>query len=433
MSQKIQPIQSVKGMHDILPDDQPYFNRVFNTVKIIAEDYGFSEISLPILEYEELFIHGTGRYTDIVEKEMYAFQTKGGDRVALRPEFTPGIIRSYIEHGMHNFSQPVKLYTMGSLFRHENPQKGRYREHRQFNFDILGGEDAALDVEIVYIFWLILEELGLRDIFVQINSAGCKACRPNFRSVFLSYYRSRSKKLCKTCNLRLKFNPLRILDCKEEKCEQLKRNAPQMIDHLCPECHKHFKDILEFLDELNISYFLDTRLVRGLDYYTRTVFEFMPKIREGDLGLLRQSSICGGGRYDELSAVLGGKDVSAVGGGGGIERIISLIKEQNVRMPVPKTSSVFLVQLGELAKKKSFKLFEDLRRAGIRVAGEFGKNSMKSQLKLADKIGAPIALILGQKEALDESIILRDMASGVQEIVLLEKLVPQLKKRLSKK
>lgn len=434
MPKKPQPIQSVKGMHDILPDMQPYFNKIHKAVENIADAYNFSRIDLPIVEYEDLFVRGTGKYTDIVEKEMYVLKTKGGDKLALRPEFTPGLIRAYIEHGMSSLSQPVKLYTSGPLFRHENPQKGRYRQHHQFNFDILGGDDPALDAEVIYMFWLILKSLGIKDAMVNINSVGCKECRSAFRSSFLAYYRSRSKKLCKNCNIRLKLNPLRILDCKEEKCEQFKRNAPQIIDSLCQECNRHFKSVLEFLDEIDVPYFLDILLVRGLDYYTRTVFEFVPKEQNDESGaVLRQSSIGGGGRYDNLSAILGGKSTPAVGCGGGLERIAALMREQKIKMPAPKKASVFMVQLGELAKKKSFKLFEELRKSGISVSESFGKNSLKSQLKLADKAGALISLIFGQKEALDGNIIIRDMKSGVQEVVSLEKLVAQLKKRLKKK
>lgn len=427
-------IRLVKGMHDILPIDQVYIKKINHVVEMFADAYGFSRIDLPVLEYTDLFVRGTGKNTDIVEKEMYSLRTKGGDMLSLRPEFTPGMVRAYIEHGMHNLPQPVKLYTMGSLFRHENPQKGRYREHRQFNFDIFGGADAALDAEIIFICWLILENLGLRDVVVKINSIGCKECKPVFRSALLSYYRSRSKKLCKNCSIRIKSNPLRILDCKEEKCQQLKKSAPQIIDHICENCKNHFKDTLEFIDEMGVPYFLDVHLVRGLDYYTKTVFEFIPKAHghDGEAELVPQPSLGGGGRYDNLAMDLSGKDAPAVGCGMGIERLMSLMKSANVKIPKVKKPSIFLIQLGDLARKKSFKLFEELRRAGLFVVEAIGKSSMKSQLKLADKAEASMALIFGQKEVLDNSIIVRDMASGVQEIVPLEKIIPQIKKRLNK-
>ncbi|MEK7626994.1 MAG: histidine--tRNA ligase [Patescibacteria group bacterium] len=426
--------QLVKGMHDILPIDQIYIKRINNIVEMFADAYGFSRIDLPVLEYTDLFIRGTGKNTDIVEKEMYSFKTKGGDMLSLRPEFTPGMVRAYIEHGMHNLSQPIKLYTIGSLFRHENPQKGRYREHRQFNFDIFGGTDSALDAEIIFICWLILENLGLKDIVVKINSIGCNECKPVFRSALLAYYRSRSRKLCNNCSVRIKFNPLRVLDCKEEKCQQLKKNAPQVIDHICEDCKNHFKSVLEFIDEMGVPYFLDIRLVRGLDYYSRTVFEFVPKMQsnDGEADLLSQSSIGGGGRYDNLVSDLSGKDAPAVGCGIGIERLMLLMKEQNVKIPKNKKPSIFLIQLGDLARKKSFKLFEELRRAGLLVIEAIGKNSIKSQLKMADRMMVPVALIFGQKEVLDSTIIIRDMISGVQEVVPLEKIIPQIKKYLKK-
>ena len=427
-------IQSVKGMHDILPADQIYIKRINHIVEMFADAYGFSRIDLPVLEYTDLFVRGTGKNTDIVEKEMYSLRTKGGDMLSLRPEFTPGMARAYIEHGMHNLSQPIKLYTIGSLFRHESPQKGRYREHRQFNFDIFGGVDSALDAEIIFICWLVLENLGLQDIVVKINSIGCKECKPVFRSALLAYYRSRSKKLCKNCSARIKFNPLRLLDCKEEKCRQLKKNAPQIIDHICEDCKNHFKSVLEFIDEMGVPYFLDVHLVRGLDYYSRTVFEFVPKTQghDGEADLPDQSSLGGGGRYDNLVMDLSGKDAPAVGCGMGIERLMSLMKEKNVKIPKIKKPSIFLIQLGDLARKKSFKLFEELRRAGLSVIEAIGKNSMKSQLKLADRMQVPMTLIFGQKEVLDNTIIVRDMVSGVQEIVPLEKIIPQIKKHLKK-
>lgn len=428
-------IQLVKGMHDILlPVDQAYIKRIYHIAEMFADAYGFSRIDLPVLEYTDLFVRGTGKNTDIVEKEMYSFRTRGGDMISLRPEFTPGMVRAYIEHGMHNLPQPVKLYTIGSLFRHENPQRGRYREHRQVNFDIFGGAESVLDAEIIFICWLILENLGLQDVIVKINSIGCKECKPAFRSALLSYYRSRSKKICKNCSIRIKSNPLRILDCKEEKCQQLKKNAPKVIDYICEDCKNHFKEVLEFIDEMGVPYFLDVCLVRGLDYYSRTVFEFVPKTQghDSEIDMAGQSSIGGGGRYDNLVSDLGGKDVPAVGCGIGIERLMLFMKEKDVKIPKTKKPLIFLVQLGDLARKKSFKLFEELRRAGLSVTEAIGKNSIKSQLKLADKMNVPVALIFGQKEVLDSTIIIRDMVSGVQEIVPLEKIIPQIKKYFKK-
>jgi len=301
--------QTLSGMHDVLPKDFAYFNKVYRAIDNVVRYYGFSRIETPVLEFADVFSKGTGETTDIVEKEMYTFRTKGGDLVALRPEYTPVIMRSYLEHGMHNQPQPVKLWYSGPCFRHERPQAGRYRQFNQFGFEILGEQGASVDSQIIQISFDVMKELGFKNISIEVNSIGDSECRPYFKKILTGYFKSRRSSLCSDCQRRLKENPLRILDCKEEKCQRVKAGAPQMIDHLCEKCHAHFKDVLEFLDELQLPYTLNPYLVRGLDYYTKTVFEIIDNSEDGKA----QGTLMGGGRYDGLAKVLGGRDVPACG------------------------------------------------------------------------------------------------------------------------
>lgn len=420
--------QVVKGMRDILPEEQVYWEKIRQTIKSLAEVYGFCRIDTPMVEDTDLFVRGTGAGTDIVEKEMYNLRTKGGDRLSLRPEFTPGVVRAYLENGLLTWSQPVWLYGLGPVFRYGRPQKGRYRQFHQANFEIIGSKDAILDAQLIQVFFSISRELGLKDLITQINSIGCQECRPVYRKKLVSYYKPFKNEICPTCQRRLAQNPLRLLDCKENKCFRLAEQAPQIIDYLCGDCRNHFKSVLEFLDELNIPYILNHHLVRGLDYYTKTVFEVWPEQTEE----ARQESLGGGGRYDNLVKILGGRDTPAAGFAMGLERLINLMKERGIKPAARNYPSVFIIQLGDLAKRKSLKLFEDLRKSGLRVAASFSRDTIKSQLGTADKCGALLALILGQKEVLDQTIIIRDMSSGVQETVPLSKIINELKKRLKK-
>lgn len=418
--------QAPRGTFDILPEEQKYWERIRSTVKQIVTAYGFLRIDTPIFENTQLFMRGTGLFTDIVQKEMYILRTKGGDYLALRPEFTPGIVRTYIEHGMKSWPQPVKLFSIGPVFRHEKPQAGRFRQFHQFNLEIIGEGGALNDALLIQLVFLIFKKLGIKGFTLQINSIGCFHCRPDYRKLLIDYYRKQRRRLCCHCRERLKLNPLRLLDCKEEKCRQLANNAPQVIDHLCEECHAHFKEVLESLDELGIPHVLNSHLVRGLDYYTKTVFEFR---LEGPNPI----ELAGGGRYDGLVELLGGKPTPAVGVAGGIERVISALKSQDVKVGQESSPRIFLVQLGELSRRRSLRLFEELRKKGLKVAEALGKDSIKSQLKVADKLGADLALILGQKEALENSIIIRDMKSGAQETVPIERVIKEIKRRLKKK
>ena len=433
--------QTPTGMHDILFDEQKYFQRIYKISQDITDFYGFKKIDTPILENAELFSKGLGISTDIVQKQMYVFKTKGDDFLSLRPEGTAPVVRSFLQHGMINMPQPVKLWYWGPFFRAESPQAGRDRQFWQLGLETLGEKNSVADAQIIQIFYNILQELRIKDLIVEVNSIGDNQCRPYYKKLLNNYLKSRESSLCSDCKRRFKKNPLRVLDCKEEKCQQVKSQAPQTTDHLCEECKNHFKEVLEFLDEINLPYRLNPYLVRGLDYYTKTVFEIFsePAGSKKDSSAEGESpeqekklALAGGGRYDILVKFLGGKDVPAIGGAMGIERIIQVMKGRNLKFSEEAPAKVFLAQLGGLAKRKSLKIFEDFRREKVSIAESFGRDSLKMQLGRANKLGIRYVLILGQKEALDGTVIIRDMSSGKQEIVKIEKVVAEIKKRLKK-
>ncbi|MFA5767028.1 MAG: histidine--tRNA ligase, partial [Candidatus Paceibacterota bacterium] len=382
----------------------------------------------PIVEEAELFSKGVGMSTDIVEKQMYVLRTRGGDYLALRPEFTAGVSRAYIEHGMFNLPQPLKFYSFGPLFRSERPQAGRYRQFHQFNLEVFGEQNSVMDAQLIQIFYNILTELKFKNLVIEINSIGDSQCRPYYKKLLSNYLKSRESSLCADCRRRIKQNPLRVLDCKEEKCQPVKAQAPQIVDHLCEPCKSHFKEVLEFLDELDLPYRLNPYLVRGLDYYTKTVFEIFEETEEGE----KMGSLVGGGRYDGLVRLLGGKDTPACGAAAGVERIVETLKARSKKESSLQQQGrgVFLAQLGGFAKRKSLKLFEELRKAKIPVAESFGRDSLKTQLRIADKYQVPYTLIIGQKEALEDSVLIRDMKTGKQDSVKLDRAVAEIKKRL---
>jgi len=418
--------QSLSGMHDIFGEDQKYFQKIYKIVENIANFYNFEKIETPILESTDLFSKGIGLTTDIVTKQMYTFKTKGGDLVSLRPEYTASIVRSYIEKGMHTLPRPIKLWHFGPCYRYERPQAGRFKQFYQFGFEVLGNQSPVIDAQIIKICYNILEALGLKNLTCEINSIGDEQCRPYFKKALVSYLKRKKSDLCKDCRKRLKENPLRILDCKEEKCQKVINQAPQTVDYLCEECHDHFKRVLEFLDELEIPYQLNTHLVRGLDYYTKTVFEITGKTQISK----KIGSLIGGGRYDTLVKLLGGKDTPACGAAGGVERIINLMKAESIKIPKPPGKKVFLAQLGNLAQKKSLKLFEQLRKSKIKVVEDLSRDSLKAQLKIADKLQIRYVLIFGQKEALENTILIRDMKKGTQKTIELKNLVKEIRRRL---
>ena len=416
-------IQTVRGTHDILPEDQKYWRFIGRTVGRIMELAGFSRIDAPMMENTNLFFRAVGEATDIVEKEMYTFSMKGDDEksLTLRPEGTAGVVRSYIEQGMHTWPQPVQLYYLGRMFRHDKPQAGRFREFSQFGYEIFGDADPVVDASTISLAWEIYEKLGLKNLILEINSIGCAEDRARMKKLILEYYKGREKRLCEACKKRIKKNPLRVLDCKEEKCQALISGAPQLIDNLCEACATHFRQVLEYLDELEIPYDLNSRLVRGLDYYTRTVFEIVNGTDR------RQSALGGGGRYDLLVEQLGGAPTPAVGFAGGIERVILEMKRQGVKIEMESEPvQMYVISLGDLAKKKALKIVRGLRSAGFGAGAILGKDSLRGQLRSADRLGVPFSLIIGQREALADSVLIRNMRDGTQETVETDGLVKRI-------
>lgn len=424
---KIKKPQLLKGFRDILPEEQPYWDAVFNTARKIATDYSYGQIGLPLLEKTSLFERSVGKGTDIVEKEMFSFVDQGEDKVTLRPEATASVARAYIEHGMINLPQPVKMWYYGPMFRYEKPQKGRYRQFHQFGLEVIGSDEPIIDAQVIIMTVKLMQELGL-DVKVRINSIGSLDARREYIMELVSYFKQFRSKLSDVDKKRLQKNPLRLLDSKEEGMAELKVDAPQIIDWLDEDSKQHFMKLLEYLGEMDIAYELDPFLVRGLDYYNRTVFEVV--LAEDD-NSAAMNALAGGGRYDSLIQQLGGREETqgAMGVAVGVERVVNALKEKKVEIKKRKVD-VFFSQLGEAARRKGLAIFEDFRKAGVPIAEAFGKGSLKTQLEMADKMGAKIALILGQKEVLDGTIIMRDMDSGGQEIVDVEKVVDLVKKAL---
>ncbi len=424
--------QAPRGMPDILPEDQIYWDKIEKTIKDFARFYRFLSIKTPLLEESDLYAASTGTSTDIVHKQLFSFKSRGDEDLTLRPEGTPSIARAYLERGLSNIYYPAKLFYLGPMYRYERPQKGRFREFCQAGFEVFGSADPAYDAQIILIFAKILEELKIKNFSIQINSIGCAACRNQIRKKIKNYYRRKLDYVCRDCKRRYKENVFRILDCKNENCAIIKKSAPIILDHLCKNCHNHFKEVLEYLDHLALPYILNNHLVRGLDYYAKTVFEIWPSEELGKILNYDPSNYAfgAGGRFDYLIESLGGKSTPAVGCALGINRIVEFLKENKIKISQPEKPKAFLVNLGILAKRESFNLLENFRKEGILVIESFARESIKAQLKTADKENIPFTLILGQKEVLDKNIIIRDMASGAQETIPVEKIVEMLKKKL---
>ena len=426
---KVQPprqFQAPRGMHDVLPVDEPYWEKITKVTTGLADAYGFARLDPPILEFADLYRKTSGEESDVVEKEMYVLKTKGGDVLALRPEFTPGMSRAYMENGLSRLGQPQKLFTIGPVFRHDRPQLGRFRQFTQINFEVLGGvNDPIYDAEVILLFMELLAGCKLKELTLKINSIGCRICRPIYKKQLFNYYKNHEKGLCEDCQRRLKNNPLKLLDCKHEHCEKLKEKAPNFLDKLCVTCSAHFKAVLEYLDEVSVPYELDHRLVRGLDYYSRTVFEIFAGGKEAEIGAL-----AAGGRYDYLMEMIGGHLTPAMGAACGVERVIAVMKAKEIAIAPRKERRVFLAHAGDLAKQKAFALLKMLRDEGITVSEALAKESLGAQLKTADKEGIDLALILGQKEIYEDSVIVRDLKTGLQEAVMKERLIAEIKKRL---
>jgi histidyl-tRNA synthetase len=422
--------QTPRGTKDILPIEQPYWIKVRDVTEKTLFGLGFGRIDLPHFENIEIFKRGIGESSDITSKGMYSIeQFKEDDSVhfALRPEATAGIVRSYLQNGMDGLSQPIRLFYEGAMFRHERPQKGRFREFYQAGAEIIGDETPKSDYLAIMAAWEILRHLGLKNLIVYTNSIGCSKCRPKFLQKLKKYYKEKTDKLCPDCVSRYDLNPLRLLDCKEESCQKLAKDAPSMLDTLCAECKSHFQQTLEYLDYFNIRYDLDPTLVRGLDYYTQTVFEIADQKDK-----TRQGTVVGGGRYNNLIELFGGQKTPAVGFAFGIERVISLMKEQGIKVGKPRGVEICILQLGEKAKEVSKTIYDELSKNDINVYFVPSNDGLRQQIQAAVKLEAQYAVIIGQQEALKDEIILRDLTASSQEVFPAKDLVEAVKKRLIK-
>jgi len=417
------PYQNPKGVHDILPKDHEYHTFIKKVVRHRCRQAGFKRISTPIFEFTDVFARSIGDSSDIVRKEMYTFEDRKGRSLTLKPESTAGVVRSYLQNGMANWPQPVELYYIEPHFRYDRPQKGRFRQFWQLGMEIIGESDPALDAQLIFLAHKILDDLGIAGLFtIQLNSIGCAKCRGEYLQILRDYYYGKERSLCVDCKVRLEKNPLRLLDCKQEDCQILAQIAPKLQDYLCNECKEFHAEVKEYLEELQINYVDNPSLVRGLDYYTKTVFEFWDRT-EG-----AQNAIGGGGRYDGLVEIMGGQETPACGFAAGIERIIDNMKREKIMVPRKDDLHVFVAQLGKEAKKKCLPLIADLREAGIKTMGALGKGSIKVQLRLADKFRVPYTIILGLTEVREGTAIIRDMKVGTQKTVPFDKAVDEVTK-----
>lgn len=414
-----------KGVRDILPEESWKWAYVFRVVQETARHFGYSEVHLPIFEHTELFSRGIGDTTDVVEKEMYTFLDKGDRSITLRPEATASMVRAYLEHRMGTMSQPVKMWCAGPMFRYERPQKGRYRQFWQVDFESIGASSPYADVEIIAISLELFRRLGLRRLEVVINSVGCPECRPSYRKRLTDYFESRKDKLCETCLGRLERNPLRILDCKRDGCKAVTEDAPDVYDSLCGECREHFDVVKDSLDALGASYRLDKRLVRGLDYYTKTAYEIL----SGELG--SQNAVCGGGRYDNLAEAIGGPHVPGVGFAAGVDRIVMVMEQQECSFGSAPSVEVFAVALDDISRRNVLQLVDMLRRNGIVAEMDLAGKSMKAQMKAASSRGARFACILGESERASGTVMVKDLATAEQQEISLPLLVAELNNKLT--
>jgi len=417
-------IQAVKGMNDILPDQIAWWQWVEATAREVLESFGYSEIRTPVLEKLELFSRSIGESTDIVEKEMYAFADRKGDLLALRPEATASVVRAFIQHNLQADPLARKFYAVGPMFRHERPQKGRYRQFHQIDAEAFGIDDPMLDAEVMYMLRLFLERLGLTGVVLHINSLGCPECRKIYREMLQAFLAERTEELCPDCRRRSHTNPLRVFDCKVERCQAQLVEAPVLLNSICGECAEHFSQVKTYLDQLQTAYVIDPRMVRGLDYYMRTTFEIITD-RLGS-----QNAVGGGGRYNGLVRDLGGPDVPGIGFAIGMERLILLLQqgqEEKLRRP-----GIFVAALGEAARQRSFLLTQELRSLGLEAEMDYEGRSLKSQMRRADKLGVKHVLILGEEEMGKGEIQLRNMSDKSQTNLPLDTVAQTLQEEYRK-
>ncbi len=419
-------IQAPRGTKDVLPQDSYRWQAVEAKMRQAAAMAGYREVRTPVFEHTELFARGVGDTTDIVQKEMYTFKDKGDRSLTLKPEGTAGAVRAFLESNLYADALPCKMYYLDApIFRYEAPQSGRLREHHQFGLECFGAQDATTDAELILLAYRLVSELGVKNLTVKINSIGCPTCRPKYHARLKEYLADRIGEMCPTCRTRFERNPLRVLDCKEKHCQELVQDAPSVLDLLCEDCAAHFAQLQACLQAAGIPYVVDSRIVRGLDYYTKTVFELITQTPEGNL------TVCGGGRYDNLVEELGGPSVPAAGFGMGIERLLMLLDSDGVELPCPRTLDVFVTYMGS-AKLAAFQLVEALRAAGLKADMDHCGRSLKAQFKFANKTGAPLTATLGEEELAQGVVKLRDMNTRQEQVAPLAQAAQAVREMLAR-
>ena len=405
--------KKIKGTEDVLPKDSYRWQFVEDVMRKESAAYGFKEIRTPVFEHTELFARGVGQTTDVVQKEMYTFDTKGGESVTLRPEGTAGAARAVLEHGLVNDSLPIKASYFVSCYRYEKPQAGRLREFHQFGLECYGTQSPVADAELICAAQSIFDRLGIKQLRLEINSIGCPTCRAEYHKALKEYFYGYKDELCETCNSRLEKNPMRILDCKSPVCSKIAQGAPKITDYLCDECKEHFASVQKYLDAAGVEYTVNPTIFRGIDYYTKTVFEFVTDF------IGAQGTVCGGGRYDGLIEELGGKHLPSLGFAMGIERLLMLMDKQGIEIPKPSTCDLYVAVMGESASLKSFEIIKAVRSCGLIAETDIVGRGLRAQMKYADKIGAKFSMVLGNNEIEQGKAVIKNMSNGEQtEIVL---------------
>lgn len=405
--------QAPKGTQDLLPPKSWNWETVEDVMRSEAAIHGFGEVRTPVFEHTELFLRSVGDTTDVVEKQMYTFNDKGGRSITLRPEGTAGAVRAMLEHALYNDGLPVKLYYLTSCYRYEKPQAGRLREFHQFGVEMFGAEAPVADAEVICLAKSIFDRLGVKNLTLELNSIGCPTCRAKFHEALKKYFEGYKDELCETCLSRLERNPMRILDCKSPVCSKIAEGAPHILDYLCDDCKAHFEGVQSYLTAAGVEFVINPTIVRGLDYYNRTVFEFV----SNDLGA--QSTVCGGGRYDGLTEQMGGKPLAGLGFGLGMERLMLVLEAQKVELPTPPTCEVYIASMGEAASKEAFRLATELQRCGIMAACDLCSRGLKAQMKYANKIGAAFTVVLGDDELINKKAKMKNMKTGEEKPISL--------------
>ncbi|WP_090438577.1 histidine--tRNA ligase [Natronincola peptidivorans] len=413
-----------RGTQDVLPAEVYKWHYVENTVREVAKNFGFTEIRTPVFEHTELFVRGIGDTTDVVEKEMYTFEDRSGRSITLKPEGTAPVVRSFIEHKLYTEPQPTKLFYIIPVFRYEKPQAGRYREHHQFGVEVFGAINPSVDAEVINLAMTIYKKMGIEKLELRINNIGCPKCRKDYHQQLQQYLKDRLEHLCTTCQSRFERNPMRIIDCKSDKCQEQIQDVPLMLHHICKECEDHFEGLKRYLKASEIDYIVDAKIVRGLDYYTKTAFEIITD----EAG--KKGTLCGGGRYDKLVEDCGGPTTPGVGFGMGLERAILSLDTQGIEIPKPKTFDVFIVTMGEAANLKGFEILNKLRAVGLKADQDHMNRSVKAQFKYADKMMADYSIIVGEDELAKGIVILKNMTNGEQETISIQEIDSLLLERL---